>query len=651
MFKNKILNKFNKNLKNININKYENNKDSYKKKKILNCWGLLISDLINQGNQFFSLTINPIYYTDFNFKSSEERMGFEYDLINHISQNFPTISFMWFIYEKNKNEVLHIHAVICIKNFIDYNYTLKNNLIELLIKSIRVGGITCKIVNKYDDFNFFNYKYSDNEYENGWTVEFYGDLNCSYDLGFDVKLESLLYFKDIKNWIIYMHKDIKLWDSNLISNIYYSDSNFKNKFIEDLGLLDEYNYYGDGLINLCSIYWLKNFKKRDCFKFFIGIKIVNNKIDQSTLIHLLQYYLILNKYYIYNGNIYEKINESKISYKLVGTLIEILYDNFQENVVFYYITNFEMYFKGFDFNYLLINYFIKTKNIIESIKDISTQKIEPDFGLIEFTDGIYSIKYDRFFPNENNYLFNNKTSTIKYYNKSYSWTRRNKPNNWIFGLKNALGIINKEITNEDFIRLCLHMINPIHKDLFNKKSTLFVYGQSNTGKTTLLANVLSDYYGSSNTGSVVSAKNFRWQDLIGKKLGIIDEGRYNCSMSTDLLKITGQERIIVEKKYSKEHIVIDPIPLIILTNILFEDKNKDIDQALKNRLYIIEFINIISKENINNSKIFKSKLKEEEPNIIVYCNKLLFKLKNDNLKKIGFKISNEKLIKIIENNK
>jgi hypothetical protein len=88
-----------------------------------------------------------------------------------------------------------------------------------------------------------------------------------------------------------------------------------------------------------------------------------------------------------------------------------------------------MYFKGFDFNYLLINYFIKTKNIIESIKDISTQKIEPDFGLIEFTDGIYSIKYDRFFPNENNYLFNNKTSTIKYYNKSYSWTRRNKPNN------------------------------------------------------------------------------------------------------------------------------------------------------------------------------------------------------------------------------
>jgi hypothetical protein len=37
VFKNKILNKFNKNLKNININKYENNKDSYKKKKILNC--------------------------------------------------------------------------------------------------------------------------------------------------------------------------------------------------------------------------------------------------------------------------------------------------------------------------------------------------------------------------------------------------------------------------------------------------------------------------------------------------------------------------------------------------------------------------------------------------------------------------------------
>ena len=379
-----------------------------------------------------------------------------------------------------------------------------------------------------------------------------------------------------------------------------------------------------------------------------GIKLTYNKINQRTLINILQYYLILNEYYIYNDNIYLKIKESKISYRVVGGLKDILYDKFQENVVNYFINNFEFYLKGFDFSYLMDNYFIKTKNIIESIRDISTQRIEPDFGLIEFTDGIYSIKYDRFFSNKNPITFSNKISTIKYYNKTYNWSRKNKPRSWISGLKNALNIKDCELTNDDYIRLCLHIINPIHKGLFNKKSSLFVHGQSNTGKTTLIANVLSEYFGSENVGSVVSSKNFKWQDLVGKILGIIDEGRYNSSMSSDLLKITGQEKIIVEKKYSKEHITINPIPLIILSNMLFEDKNKYVDEALKNRLYTIEFINCISKENLNYSEKFRKGLKEEEASIIIYCNKLLFKLKDGNLKIVGDKISNKKIISMIE---
>ena len=219
------------------------------------------------------------------------------------------------------------------------------------------------------------------------------------------------------------------------------------------------------------------------------------------------------------------------------------------------------------------------------------------------------------------------------------------------GVKNALGLKNDELINEDFLRVCFHIINPVHKDIFNKKATLFIHGQSNTGKTTLVANVLSEYYESGNVGSIVSAKNFKWQDLIGKIIGIIDEGRYNSSMSSDLLKITGQEKIIVEKKYSKEHITIDPIPLIILSNTLFGDKNISIDEALKNRLYIIEFINKISQENLNDSKLFKDKLKDEEVNIIIYCNKLLFKLKGSNLNKISNKISNKVILKLIENGK
>ena len=229
---------------------------------------------------------------------------------------------------------------------------------------------------------------------------------------FDTKVESLNYFKDIKNWAMYMYKDMYEW--RLPSRIYILPNYHDEILMKYLGNVTFYYLQ----IN-CEFILIKN-ENNKYLNNFHGVKITNNKIDQTTLIDILQYYLILNEYYIYNDNIYVKIKGSKISYKLIGGIKEVLYDKFQENVVLYFIKNFETYFNGFDFSYLIKNYFIKIKNIIESIKDISTQRIEPDFGLIEFTDGVYSIKYDRFFSNKDNYDFNNKISTIKYYDKSYN---------------------------------------------------------------------------------------------------------------------------------------------------------------------------------------------------------------------------------------
>jgi hypothetical protein len=161
-----------------------------------------------------------------------------------------------------------------------------------------------------------------------------------------------------------------------------------------------------------------------------GIKITYNKIDQRTLINILQYYLILNEYYLYDNIIYERIKDTEISYKEVGTIENVLYEKFQENVVKFFLINFNSYFNSFDFNYVLVNYFIKSKNIIENLIDITTNKIILDFSLMEFTDGIYSIKYNTFI-NKNqikNIDIKNKY-TIKYYNKSFNRIRQDKPKN------------------------------------------------------------------------------------------------------------------------------------------------------------------------------------------------------------------------------
>ena len=605
-------------------------------KLISNSYNKIIDWSINYGNQHFAITINCIGY-NYDDLTNNFIEGEKFKIKDYLYKKFPTTTWFFIVSEKTKSNMLHFHAIISIRNFMDYNYTLKNNILGCLL-----------------NFSFF------------------GDLKDVTE--FDVKVQSLNYFKDVKNWVVYMHKDIYDWKYRgviFFFSIFVLEFFFTwNPCLGDIycSFIDNKNIFGGWVVSICfldndNLEYFKKLNNLDTIgvnsklpqtyveslsilDLFNGIKITNNKIDQRVLINLLQYYLILNEYYIYNDNIYVKINNTKISYILVGGLVDVLYNGFQNNVIFYFNNNFEYYFKGFDFSYLLDVYFVKTKSVIESIKDISTQRINPDFSLIEFNDGVYSIKYDRFFSNKENYVFDNKISTIKYYNKSYNWVRQNKPQNWINGIKNALDIRDcvDGILNKDYIRLCLHIINPIHKDIFNKKSTLFVYGQSNTGKTTLIADIFVEYFGFDNIGSIVSTKNFKWQDLVGKLVGIIDEGRYNSSMSSDLLKITGQERVIVEKKYSKEHVVIDSIPLIILTNILFEDKDESIDKALKNRLFMVEFINKISEEGLSNSNEFKKKLKDEEANIIIYCNKLLFKIKNLDgsfLRKRGKKISNK----------
>lgn len=576
----------------------------YNKKILSNKWDFIVDWSMNLGNHHFAITINnlidashkPIYYDDYplSWYESEEK-----DIKECILKSFPTTTYIFIVGEKNKKGLLHFHCFVAIRNFIDYSYILKNN-ITLAFNQV----YTC-------------------------------DLQMSDK---DVKVEVLKNFKDIKNWIMYIYKDMSTWK-------FYSVIHVIEKYIQEpfLSKLADVTYF-----------YLKINFKFECIenkdKFLdniIGIRLVYNTINQKTLINLLQYYLILNQYFIWNDNIYIKIEDTRISYKLIGTITHVLYDMFQENVVTYYITNHYYYFNTFNFDILMSTYFIKAKNIVETIKDISTQRIQFDFSLIEFNDGVYSIKYDRFFNNGGNFFFDSKLGTIKYYNKSYAWVRQCKPINWINGLRNALNIKGNELNNENYNNICLYIINTIHKNIFNKKSTLFIYGKSNTGKTTLLTIPLYNFFGDNNIGLVVNSRNFKWQGLEGKILVILDEARYTSSMSSDFLKVMCGEKLAVEKKYSKNHINIDTIQVFILANMVFTDNDKETDKALKNRMCVIEFVNVLDNDNLSNTKDFKKNLKDEEVNIIIYCNKLLF---NKHKRLLGTKIPNSKVLKLINKN-
>ncbi len=148
-------------------------KESYYRKILSNSWDFVLNWSINTvGNQHFAITINmPLsYWFDgkhiFNYDELKlnDYIDLEMALKNHILNGFNTVSFLFLISEKNENNILHFHILLGVKNFIDYNYTLKNNLL-LWLKEFDFGG---------------------------------------YMNDFDIKVDSLLYFKDVKNWSIYM---------------------------------------------------------------------------------------------------------------------------------------------------------------------------------------------------------------------------------------------------------------------------------------------------------------------------------------------------------------------------------------------------------------------------------------------------------------
>jgi hypothetical protein len=96
--------------------------------------------------------------------------NFQNHIQSSLSNSYPTITFYFGITEQSKKGQSHFHSIVAIRNFIDYNYVLKNNIKSTLIDCLE---------------NYFDHE------------------------GFlDIKVDSLLYFKDVKNWIMYMHKDI-----------------------------------------------------------------------------------------------------------------------------------------------------------------------------------------------------------------------------------------------------------------------------------------------------------------------------------------------------------------------------------------------------------------------------------------------------------
>lgn len=560
-----------------------NNRNNYEIFELNHLLDKTLESFDQIGNLNFFITINfknDLTFNDNNINNKIEKKIKQ--LINLINKKIELWSFMSINIEENKQKKIHFHCILGIRSILGYNPTIFNNIKNIL----------------RDNFEIDSYVYE-----------------CK-DL-LDSKIKIHYCYKDVKKYHNYnSFFFIENWQQNCAELLDYFDNN--NLLIKQ-----------------------ECFRQKEKLDTLQGLKKINNEIDKNIILNLWNYYLVLNNYYIYNNNIYIKDENYTISYKKICD-ISFLYNNLTNSIIPFFIKNFPLQFKDYQF-YQILSKFISHKNqLIDTLNLITTNKFKPNFDLLEFKDGIYSVKINKFIPKNiiKEYNLENKIFTIKSYNKTYK--HLGKPTKWINNIEKTL---NKN--EEDIKNLYLFIANIFHqnKRIFIKRRVLFIIGDSNTQKTTLIGNPLQKYFGEENIGKITTGDNFNFQDIDSNKiLVIMDEYQHSENKKTQglFLKWFEGDSITIERKHKNPEI-IENKPTILISNNDISVKDDKIKEAFNNRFIKLFFQNKIEHDKVD--RTITDELEKEEASIIIHCNKIYFK---NVLKKDRTRVDYIKTLKLLE---
>lgn len=349
--------------------------------------------------------------------------------------------------------------------------------------------------------------------------------------------------------------------------------------------------------------------------------------------------------------LYIRISGSLISYKFFNEM-SFLDDNFTD-IYMYFLNKFPSQFKHLNVINLKREGLSKLENRIASDVIRFDLNIQLRFDLMEFYDGIYSIKLHKFLRKDrikrDNLLgYLGGLATIKYYDRHYKHLSFNTA--WEKELKY---VINDDI--DSFEEIAIRVANIFHKsdDLVGKKKALYIWGESNTGKTSLIAKPVIAFFGKENIGYFSSSNKFKFEGLVDKNVAVIDEfiiAKNNKVLLQELKKLLNEEELLVDRKY-RQATLLDKIPIFIISNYNLDDLDPIDYDALKNRIKTIQFSKKIKNKNFKIKKI----LDNEEASIIIKCNEIYYKTLGKKTRmspvKILSYIQNDETNEITTNNK
>lgn len=481
----------------------------------------------------------------------------------------------WFyIVEENQNNK-HFHVLLGVKCLLEYNENFKINILN----------------------------------------------NIKNNLSLDIVLTKAVTFEIIKQKFVYILKDSFIENNNnLNTHFFIYDDYIKSK-------------------NELFVNYIEVFIKTDTIKnFSINNTVIgssyNKKATENTkesTLNLIKFYFIKYDIKYKNGFLFKKIKKSDNSYYQYNTITWI-----KENLFIIYtdlLLDYKLNLEGTNFDDFLIKNKVSEEDLHLTLKNLPhNSNLSVRFDIIEFQNGYYLFNYNKFIYKktilEYKLVFNEKIIIVKYYEKIYN--RRLIPNNWKNVIMSALNFDQKK-----FEIICAYLANTIikNKDVFEKKKVLYVWGNSSTGKTTIIAKPLWKYFGEDNIGIISGSKNFAFEKLVNKEIAILDEYKFNKKRRETDLKLFEGQTIIEDSKY-KEQQKIKELNLIVLSNFSVdpedyqtENEKKNTDTALANRVKLVKFLSSSEIKNpVNLTTDTIKKIDEEDPYILIYCNKIYNKL-------------------------
>lgn len=555
-----------------------------------------IEQLHNGGYIFFSFTINYDSYgidektNELNFKLWEAET---LKLFWTVQTNFLTWSGTIVSAEKSDNNLLHSHGIIILKNLTGYP---KN--IELNIKQ------------------FFK-------------------KNLSYD----VKINNLPSFIDIKRFFMYIYKNK---DTGFFLNSVNYNINEQDLYADLVDFLEGedwfYEIFNKTILDHDRTYITQNKASKlyfDKFKKINGIVFNHKKnlkeISIDFIFNLFTFYILANDIVFYNDKYFIKKKNTLITYELWCVKNKLL-EKYDEIVQFFinYNSNYVNNFDFFDLrrsNVVWNNLDSKLQNIDKTVNI----KINIDYTLIEFKDGVFNLKTNVFYNKKNlnvSSVFIHK-GTLKHTKNTYKYKKI--PKLWLTTISKALQYNVSEIV--EFLSY-LGMIFSTNYEEMKKKRVLFIFGESNTFKTTIIAELFINFYGQENVAFLTQSKNFPFQNFENKMIAVLDEFKYYDTLHTEYLKLFENREIIIDKKF-KDAIVVNPLNIVIISNEDFIQNQNDVDKqkALQNRIKTFTFHKNFLK-NLDDQ--LKEKFSEENLDIVIFVSKFyheIYGAKKDKRKK------------------